>query len=83
MLGVYLVHENTFVYNYIYQFLPTGVSGTLTSYKVVLTLFVFSFIIFVLSTFIEFLRQKLFALFNKLKIVKNIKIKINNYIKNF
>ena len=83
MLGVYLVHENTFVYNYIYQFLPTGVSGTLTSYKVVLAVFIFSIIIFILSAFIEFLRQKLFALFNKFKIVKNLKIKINNYITNF
>ena len=83
MFGVYLVHENAFVYNYIYQFLPTGVSGSIDGFKVVIAVFVFSIVIFVLSMLIEFLRKKLFVAFNKLKVVKKIKFKIINYIKEF
>ena len=83
MFGVYLIHENAFVYNYIYQFLPTGVSGSVEGFRIVIMIFVYSFVIFVLSTLIEFLRQKLFIVFNKMKIVIKIKCKVINYIKEF
>ena len=83
MFGVYLVHENVFVYNYIYQFLPTGVSGSIDGFKVVIMVFAFSAVIFILSMLIELLRQKLFVAFNKLKIVTKVIFKVINYIKEF
>lgn len=83
MFGVYLVHENVFVYNYIYQFFPTGVSGSIDGYKVVVIVFSLSAAIFILSILIEFLRQQLFIVVNRLKVIKKIKMKAVNYIKEF
>ena len=62
IFGIYLVHENAFVYNNLYQFLPFGTSGEISSKKIILCIIFISLAIFIASATIEWLRQKLFCL---------------------
>ena len=81
--GIYLVHENNFVFNYIYQFLPLGTTGSLSSLSVILWLLLESVGIFVVSALIEFVRQVTFKFVNKIKFVQKIQKRFVNYIENF
>ncbi len=83
MFGVYLVHENLFVYNHIYKYLPLGTSGELYGKSVILILFFMAIGIFIVSVIIEWFRQLLFKLIGKTKLAKNISNKFYDYIKAF
>ena len=62
VFGVYLVHENNFLYNSLYQHLPFGINGIIYSKKIIICIFLIPMLIFIISAIIEFLRQKLFDL---------------------
>lgn len=81
--GIYLVHENNFVFDFIYNFLPLGTTGKLSSLNVLIYLFVIGIGIFVVSAIIEFIRQILFKFINKIKSVKKIQNKCISYIEKF
>lgn len=83
MFGVYLVHENLFVYNHIYKYLPLGTSGELYGKSVIVILFLMAIGIFIGSVIIEWFRQLLFNLIGKTKLAKNISNKFYDYIKAF
>ena len=82
-LGIYLVHENKFVYKYIYQYLPLGISGNVYSSNVIIYLLIYSIVIFIISALIEVFRILIFKIINKTKLVKKAKNSFTNYIKNF
>ena len=63
-LGIYLIHDNIFVRGWLYNFLNTNFSGLLSS---IYAIFFVSFLIFLLCSLIEGVRQ---LFFNKL--IKNI-----------
>ena len=81
--GIYLVHENNFVFDFIYNFLPLGTTGKMSSLNVLIYLFVIGIGIFVVSAIIEFIRQILFKFINKIKSVKKIQNKCISYIEKF
>lgn len=81
--GIYLVHENYFVFNYIYQFFPLGTEGAISSLGVIGYVFFWSFVIFVVSAFVELLRQLLFKGISRFGFVKKIKHMCDNYVKKF
>lgn len=83
MFGVYLVHENLFVYNHIYKYLPLGTSGELYGKSIIVILFLMAIGIFIVSVIIEWFRQLLFNLIGKTKLAKNISNKFYDYIKAF
>lgn len=81
--GIYLVHENNFVFDYIYNFLPLGTTGSLSSLNVLIYLFATGIVIFTISAIIELFRQVLFKCINKIKIVQKIQNKCVSYIEKF
>ena len=81
--GIYLVHENNFVFDFIYNFLPLGTTGKLSSLNVLIYLFVIGIGIFVVSAIIEFIRQILFKFINKIRLVKKFQNKCISYIEKF
>lgn len=83
MLGVYLVHENVFVYKNIYNYLPLGTDGMLYGKNTIVILFLMAAGIFIGSVIIEWFRQLLFKLIGKTKLAKNISNKFYDYIKAF
>lgn len=83
MFGVYLVHENNFLFNYIYDYLPLGKENYVSGYKVLLILFGMCLLILIISSIIELLRQLLFKFMNKRKFIINIQNKIKHYVESF
>lgn len=81
--GIYLIHENNFVFDYIYNFLPLGTTGSLSSLNVLIYLFATGIVIFTISAIIELFRQVLFKCINKIKIVQKIQNKCVSYIEKF
>lgn len=79
MFGVYLVHENLFVYNYIYDYLALGTSGDVFGIKVILVLIGNAILVFIVSMIIELVRKKLFYVANNLKIIQKIQHKIKKW----
>lgn len=80
--GIYLVHENKFLFSYMYSLIKIDSNGIIHKnifYKIIL----YSIIIFIVSAIIEYIRQLLSKLITKTKIYKKIVNKIENYIKAF
>lgn len=83
MFGVYLAHENVFVFQYIYQFSPLGVEGSLSGICVLGNLLITSIVIFICSMLIEQLRQWLFTFVRKQKFSRKFSDWFSNIIKEF
>jgi len=81
-LGIYLVHENPVVVNFLYKTIIPSVNYNDT----LLLLFkfiIYSIILFIISGLIEFFRQIFTKLIKKLKITKFVLNKTEQFIKNF
>lgn len=83
MLGVYLVHENVFVYKNIYNYLPLGTDGMLYGKSTIVILFLMAAGIFIVSFIIEWVRQFVFKVVGNTKFSKKVKNKFYDYIKAF
>ena len=83
-LGVYLVHDNPYIQVLIYKYLRFDTGDVLiTSPKIIIKVLVFALGIFIVSAFIEYIRQLIFKFIKKLKISKNLTNKFYDYIDNF
>lgn len=76
--GIYLVHENKFLFSYIYNLINFD-NNKIIFYKII----IYPIIIFIISAIIEYIRQSLSKLITKTKIYKKFVNKIKNYIKAF
>ncbi|MBQ8131393.1 MAG: acyltransferase [Bacilli bacterium] len=81
-LGVYLFHENRVTAKYIYDNWISSVTVNDTT-VILLQLLVYAIIIFIISAFVEWIRQILAKLIFSSKSIKKISSKLDNYIKNF
>lgn len=80
--GIYLVHENNFVFERLYKHLPIEINGVIYP-NVIIKMLLYSIIIFIVSAIIEYIRQLISKLITKTKIYKKFINKIENYIKAF
>ena len=80
-LGVYLIHDNSFVRDVLYKFLKVD-NGPVSSYKVILYVLVVAIIIYIICLIIEFVRKVLFKVIYNLKISNKIRNNYYNYIAN-
>ena len=80
--GIYLVHENNFVFERLYKHLPIEINGIIYP-NVIIKMLLYSIIIFIVSAIIEYIRQLISKLITKTKIYKKFINKIENYIKIF
>lgn len=80
--GIYLVHENNFVFERLYKHLPIEINGIIYP-NVIIKMLLYSIIIFIISAIIEYIRQLISKLITKTKIYKKFINKIENYIKIF
>lgn len=80
-LGVYLIHDNSFVRKNLYTILKVN-SGPVHSYKVILYALVISIIIYLGCMLIEFIRKIIFKFIYNLKISERIRKRYYTYINN-
>jgi len=80
--GVYLVHENLFVFTYMYKYLPFHYHKYLYGYSTIIKLFIITILIFIVSSIIEAIRQLIIKLISKTKLHKYISNKVYNYLDN-
>jgi hypothetical protein len=80
VFGVYLIHENPYVVQLIYQRLGFGPGLDLNSYAVFLKVILTTIGIFAVCLIIEWIRQLLFKLISKLWISNKIKNKWYKYL---
>lgn len=78
-LGIYMVHENHHVYNFIYHYIGFDSLENMMSSTLIIKIFVLGAIIFIVSAIIEIITQNIFKLFGKMKFLNNIKSSIVNY----
>lgn len=78
-IGVYLIHDNNFVRSKIYDFFKISTRYS-SSYKFIIYMFIVAIIIFTMSAFIEFIRQKIFKFIYNLKISQYFIKKYYNFI---
>ncbi len=64
-IGIYLIHENPFLKNILYNRLLFFPKSVLSSWRVLLYLVVYSILIFIACFVIEFIRQKIIALMKR------------------
>ena len=77
--GIYLIHDNTYVRNFIYKFL--SIQGKLViSYKFIFFILFITFYIYMSCAIIEFIRQVIFKFIYDRKISKWIRSKYYLYI---
>ena len=82
VLGVYFIHENGFVREYIYKWLRID-NGIVNRYNFVLYVFSMTIIIFIISALIELIRQILVNIIHNIKISKVIREKFYSFMKSF
>ncbi|MBO5530371.1 MAG: acyltransferase family protein [Bacilli bacterium] len=72
--GIYLVHENKFLFDTFYNWLPIGTSGLIFSKKILILIIAYSLMIFMVSAVIEYIRQIITKAIIKIykKLPKNI-----------
>lgn len=80
-LGVYIIHDNSYVRKNIYKWIGIDRSAVM-SYKYVLYALLAATIIYIGCSLIEWIRQLIFKGISSLKISKKIREKYYNYIKN-
>lgn len=78
-IGIYLIHDNNFVRSKIYTFFKISIKCS-GSYKFIIYMFIVAIIIFTVSAFIEFIRQKIFKFIYNLKISQHFIKKYYNFI---
>ena len=80
-LGIYLIHDNTFLRHLIYVWLRID-NGPVSNYSFILYIFVIAFMIYVVCSIIEWLRQKIFKFIYDRKISVKIRKKYYNWFNN-
>ena len=85
MLGIYIIHESSFLQHNIYTWL--GISSSMDliyGKKIIIDIFIIAFVIFVSCLFIELIRKFIFNLLFKVKwiqkLIKKIDVKSKNII---
>lgn len=78
-LGVYLIHDNSFIRNIIYKLLNID-NGNMIDFKMLFYMIIVMFIIFITCSFIEFIRNIISKWINNRKWVKNISSKFYTYV---
>jgi surface polysaccharide O-acyltransferase-like enzyme len=81
MFGIYLIHENPFVYENLYNYLGLT-SITNVTIKTIIMIIIISIIIFIICLIIEIIRQTIFKFIYKRKISKKFRDTCKNYFKN-
>lgn len=81
--GIYLVHENKFLFLKLYDLLPIKTEGPIYSSSIILHIIIYSILIFIVSAIIEYIRQLLSKAISKTKVAKKITNKVEKYIKEF
>ena len=79
-LGVYLIHDNSFIRCYLYKFLKIS-DVTIKSYKFIVYVFCVALLIYVVCSFIEFIRQVLFKFVYDLSISQKFRNRYYSFIK--
>jgi len=83
-LGVYLVHDNPYIQILIYKYLRFDTGNVLiTNPKIIIKVLVFALLIFIISAFIEYIRQLIFKFIKKIKISKKVRNNFYKYINDF
>ena len=80
--GVYLVHENSYVFNNLYS----RVFSPITEYtgcRVLLKILFVAVILFLIGMIVEFIRQRITILLLKIPFIKKLKFKLSSYVKDF
>lgn len=80
-LGVYFIHENNYVRDKLYKWLGI-IGGNHNSFKFIGYTILIAILIFIVCSFIEFIRQELFKGISNTKIVKVTKKYTKNKLKN-
>ncbi len=80
-LGVYFIHENNYIRDKLYKWLGI-IDGNHNSFKFIVYVFFIAIAIFIICSFIEYIRQILFKYISNTKIVKITKKHTKNKIKN-
>ena len=80
-LGIYLIHDNTFLRHLIYVWLRID-NGPVSNYSFILYIFVIAFMIYVVCSIIEWSRQKIFKFIYNRKISVKIRKKYYNWFNN-
>lgn len=78
-LGIYFIHEMRYVYMNIYKWIGLDTGNEIYSNAIILKVLFWAIIIFVTCAIIEFLRQCLFKLLIKFKIVNKTSNKITDF----
>lgn len=78
-LGIYLIHDNSFVRNVIYKLLKID-NGNMIGLKMLIYMFIVMIIIFIICSFIEFIRDNISKWINDRKVIRNISCRFYNYI---
>ena len=86
-IGVYLIHDNNFIKNHLYIWLKIN-NGPIYSYRFLLYVFLITIFIFVVCSIIEFIRQFIFKIISKIRLLDKINDKVvafidDVYIKDF
>ena len=81
MFGIYLIHENPFVYDNLYNYLGLT-SITSVTIKTIIMIIILSIIIFIVCLIIEAIRQAIFKFIYNRKISKKFRDTFKNYFKN-
>ena len=79
-LGVYLIHDNDFIRPYLYKFLKIS-NVTIKSYKFIVYVICISILIYVVCSFIEFIRQVIFKFIYNLSISHKLRKSYYSFIK--
>ena len=77
--GVYLIHNNQYIRYYLFKWLKID-NGIVNSYTFIIYCFVMTFVIFILCSFIEWIRQKIFKFIYNRKISNRFRKKFYTYI---
>lgn len=79
-IGVYLIHDNNYVREQLYNFLK--INTKITSYKFILYILAMSLLVYISCSIIELIRQYIFKFIYNRKIAKKVRNKYYNFLNN-
>lgn len=79
-LGIYLIHENDYLRLNLFKWIGLDTDTVIYGNSIILKALLWIMIIFITCSIIEFLRQRLFKMLSKLKIVNKITNGITNFL---
>lgn len=78
-LGIYLIHDNALMRNYIYTQIFKLPLETIYTKMIIPKIFLYTILIFLIGCIIELIRKKVFKLFFNIKKSKKIRMKVTNF----